>query len=222
MKFGRIMSILSIFLMSLILFSQNICADELKHEGLKGVIHIHLDYPGDDGQNTLEEVIQAYKSKGYDFIVITPHNPELFNSIDKGFTRDNFTVIYGWESTNNFHILHFGNITVLAHPYPTIMRFKALKLPEKLYSNRTETSFVEVLNCGSGLTDYPLLPNSIVGEDMHNLKDGYGCCWIDLDCENNVDSILAAFDKCAKEGKINWGCHSNIPNSKWSIDQVLK
>jgi hypothetical protein len=218
----KTLALIAVLVIGLISFS----LAESVSKDLKGAIHIHIKYPGDDGANTLDEVVVAYKSKGYDFIVVTPHNESLWNK-SFGYTKDNFTVIYGHESNWGFHQLWFGPhdspIEILAHPYRTIQYFRDHNLPD-LYSNRPEPDFVEVVNNRS-ITDYPLLSNGIAGEDMHNLKNGYGNTWVILEnTENNVDAIYNSFLKYALDknthGRIPWGCNSTVEG--WTVPKTFK
>lgn len=169
-------------------------------ELLKGAFHIHAAYQDDDGKNKMDEIVAIYKSMGYDFIIYTPHTPNLVDA--RGLTKDNFTIIYGYEDApaGEPHIIFVDNITILAHPFGQLWdgTLDIFRIPR--------TDFVEVINNGR-VCAWPLLKNSIPAEDLHDLsKDVVGKTWIELECESNdVESIFAALYRAKDAGRISWG-----------------
>lgn len=121
---------------------------------LKGLLHIHSSYSY-DGKNTLEEVVDFAKKKGYKFLFLTEHsdffNADKFKSLVNdcnALSGNDFIVFPGIEyrCDNNLHLLCIGiktflhsndpvsiikksqeegGVTIIAHPYTN-----GCKIPE--------------------------------------------------------------------------------------------
>ena len=81
-----------------------------------GIMHVHSTYSY-DGKNTVEEIAQFYKSKGYSFIFMTEHSDTFNLRLMSRFVQEcdrlsnkNFFVIPGIEYTceNNLHLMGLG------------------------------------------------------------------------------------------------------------------
>ncbi len=164
----------------------------------KGQLHCHTD--NSDGKNDPEEVVEAYKEAGYNFIAITDHNFITPDPLVEG-----ITFIPGVEETLKRHLVainvekryegkdiqecldfHFNGTSMIfiAHP-EWRKRYIMCSKEVNSYSN---FNFIEVFNTGIGYSaedpwDF-LLSNgrkifALATDDCHNVKGkGFNRGWV--------------------------------------------
>ena len=195
---------------------------------LKVGVHIHVKAPWDDGQKELDEIVEDYKSQGYNALVLTPH--EKHQTIKQ---FDNFTIIDGWEKLGpeagitNWHILEIDGskigeiepITILAHPEYTRNRMGVF--PPPINPDFPQTDFIEVFSNGVLMWNYKI-KNAIPGEDYHGKDDELGSTFVLLDVEANTETeILKALYKAKREGQIRWGIRMKVGDGTKDAVEVM-
>jgi len=96
----------------------------------RGQMHVHTNFvPHDDGENTAEEMVMAYKKHGYDFIAVTGHDT---SALDPGV--EGILFIQGEELSGglNGKYVH-ANLFNISETYPEGTEVSAmLQLPDAL------------------------------------------------------------------------------------------
>ncbi|MEQ8221528.1 MAG: CehA/McbA family metallohydrolase [Candidatus Eremiobacterota bacterium] len=155
----------------------------------KGQLHCHTD--NSDGKNDPEEVVEAYKEAGYNFIAITDHNFITPDPLIEG-----ITFISGVEETLKRHLVainvekryegkdiqecldfHFNDKSMIFIAHPEWR--KRYIMCSKEVNSYNNFNFIEVFNTGIGYSaedpwDF-LLSNgrkifALATDDCHNVK----------------------------------------------------
>jgi hypothetical protein len=195
---------------------------------LKVGVHVHIKAPWDSGQKELDEIVNDYKSQGYDALVLTPHQEHQTTN-----QFDYFTIIDGQErlglkaGITNWHILEINGskigeiepITILAHPEYTKNRMGIF--PPPINPDFPKTDFIEVFSNGVLMWNYKI-KNAIPGENYHGKDDEFGCTFILLSVEDNTETeILKALYKAKRDGQIKWGIRMKDGDGSKDVVEVM-
>jgi hypothetical protein len=179
---------------------------------LRGCLHTHTT--NSDGALTPQEVADAYRDRGYDFIAFTDH--DYFRK-----PRDNHL----YEQVKSEMVLFTGiELTLFIKGYVHISRIHGerenlhilnhlgeynLALPQMLDRIKSAAEMlpldtVEITNRGFRCREYeiPEIPYPKLAADDSHDASGIGRAWIELDAKRNKDSIL----RTVKRGDF-WNCY---------------
>lgn len=179
---------------------------------LKGGLHIHTNCS--DGALTPQEIADAYEERGYDFIAFTDHDYLL---------KPNYREIYA-QVKSGMIIFHGIELTVFVKGYVHVSRIEGDKevlhvfnhigeydLTLEQIRDRTERiaeSFpldvIEITTKGFRQRELESLdlPYPKIASDDSHTSVGIGRAWIELDAQENKDSIIRAI----KKGEF-WNCY---------------
>ncbi len=180
---------------------------------IRGALHIHTLCS--DGEMDIIEVIDVYKSKGFDFIALTDHDFLMKNGcydiIDEIQKDIDILVFKGIEKTvfmeGYIHINEiYGEqelIRILNHPAELYMDIK--ELVNKIYhlDKIIGIDAVEITSRGfyTPEVDVPEIPYpKVATDDSHNVRM-CGRAWIEMDSPLDKDIIIRKI----KEGDF-WNC----------------
>ena len=179
---------------------------------LKGCLHTHTNCS--DGKLSPQEVVDAYESRGYDFLAFTDHDYLLKPNYREicGQVKTNMIIFYGIELTvfvNGYiHVSKIEGDKELLHIFNHIGEYDFT--PEQLLLRLTELEKMYPLDAveitKKGFRDMvfeslDIAHPKIASDDSHTLG-GIGRAWIEMDANRDKDSIIQA----VKQGKC-WNCY---------------
>jgi hypothetical protein len=169
---------------------------------LKGSLHVHTHFS--DGAHSPEEMIDAYKYLGYDFVAITDHDylikPPYFEKIPD---RDGDLIVFkGIElEYSPLRYQHIGKVWgdqeilfIFNHPNQYRLSVAEVNRQIEMISQDMAIHCVEVTDKGvyTRVYDTPEIPLPKIASDDSHVLDQCGWAWVEVESERERDSILRA------------------------------
>ena len=179
---------------------------------LKGQLHTHTTYS--DGGMTPQQVADAYKSLGFDFLAFTDHDHFLKSSYPEAVkrVRSDLLIFCGVELTvhSSLGYVHVSRVVgdkdvlhIFNHPADYDLTLKKTIGCIKEVAALHPLDAVEVTNHGFYTPEFDIeeIPYpKVAADDSHN-RLGCGRGWVELECERSRDAIIAAI----REGRFRNG-----------------
>jgi PHP domain len=178
---------------------------------LKGCLHTHTTCS--DGKMTPQEVADAYRDRGYDFIAFTDHDYlikprsyEIYRAV-----RSDLIIFVGIELTvfvkGYIHVSRITGESEQLHIFNHLGEYD-LTIGQVMDRIREVSSMypldaVEITSKGFRNCEYEIdeIPYPKIASDDSHTSVGIGRAWIEMDAERKRDSIIRA----VKRGEF-WNC----------------
>lgn len=178
---------------------------------LKGALHVHTTCS--DGELDIEQAVQVYADKGFDFIALTDHDyflrPGCYDLVDR--LKTDLLVFKGVERTIfEKGYLHVGEIygqqeVLRIFNHPSELDLPLDKVVERVLAvhRRVGLHALEITSKGFVTNEYniPALPFPKVATDDAHTQAMCGRAWVELEARKDKDAIL----KAIKAGDF-WNC----------------